>query len=100
MNSPIYLTEKPSTSTPIILTSAFCFCRPCAPSPHPLLFSLLMDFHAQFSRKAELLAPFLIHRSHPSAQSTGQPWAPRLLSGAGAFMALPQGGRSRGGCGG
>lgn len=86
MHGPVYLTENPSTST--LLSSAFCFCG--------LLFSLLMDFHAQFSGKAGLLASFPIHLSHPSAQSAGQPWAPRLLSRAEDFMALPTGGRSHG----
>lgn len=45
-----------------------------------------MDFHSQFSRKAELLASFLIPLSHPTpparlpAQSAGQLWAPMLLN--------------------
>lgn len=64
--------QKPFHLHPVISTSAFCFCRLRVPPPHththPLLlfFLPLMDFHLQFSRKAVLLASFLIHLSHPT----------------------------------
>lgn len=69
----IYLTQSPATSTLLsqLLPSVFV---DCLPPPHPSLpLPPLMDFHSQFSRKAELLASFLIHLSHPIPPPVSRP---------------------------
>lgn len=90
LNSPVYLVEK-SFLRAVISTPAFCFCRRQVPlSPTLCFVSPMVDFHLQFSRKAELLAflPAPLLTPPPASQ-------PGLLGSCGykcpergAFMSL------------
>lgn len=75
MDSPVHLTENPSTSTRLsrLLPSGFVGCRPPLPTLGFFFLSFfpLMDFRSRFSRKAELLASFLTRLPHPSPHSQG-----------------------------